>query len=119
MITSNVKVMVVGDTGVGKTCLLSTFANNVFPTQYTPTIFDNMSTGVTIQNQTVVVNLWDTAGQEEYRQLRALSYPETGTILPNQSLLFHFYQEKHHIHSYDNIISPTFYISKSKSNSKI
>lgn len=38
---SNVKLVVVGDGAIGKTCLLVVFAKGTFPEQYVPTVFEN------------------------------------------------------------------------------
>lgn len=43
--------------------------------------FDNYSSLVTCDGQTVSLGLWDTAGQEDYDRLRPLSYPDTDVIL--------------------------------------
>eukprot|EP01133_Synstelium_polycarpum_P009814 gene9814-11464_t len=67
----DIKVMVVGDMSVGKTCLLISYTTNSFPGEYVPTVF----------------GLWDTAGSEEYNSFRPLSYPGTDVFLICFSLI--------------------------------
>eukprot|EP01083_Nonionella_stella_P055130 145506_1 len=81
MATRNIKVVVVGDGAVGKTCLLVSYANNMFPKDYIPTVFDNYTIHTSVDGQVITLNLWDTAGQEEYDNLRPLSYAETDVFL--------------------------------------
>ena len=75
------KLVVVGDGGCGKTSLLIVYAQNRFPEEYVPTVFENYVPLVQFRGQTVELALWDTAGQEEYDRLRPLSYPESDVIL--------------------------------------
>ncbi|KAJ2911817.1 hypothetical protein MD484_g8594, partial [Candolleomyces efflorescens] len=75
------KLVVVGDGGCGKTCLLIVYAENRFPESYIPTVFENYVTQVQFEGKLVELALWDTAGQEEYDRLRPLSYPESDVIL--------------------------------------
>ncbi|KAK3941698.1 GTP-binding protein rhoC [Diplogelasinospora grovesii] len=76
------KIVVVGDGGCGKTCLLISYSQGYFPEKYVPTVFENYITYPTHppSGKTVELALWDTAGQEEYDRLRPLSYPETDLI---------------------------------------
>ncbi|TFK35816.1 signal transducer [Crucibulum laeve] len=75
------KLVVVGDGGCGKTCLLIVYAENRFPEAYIPTVFENYVTQVSFEGKEIELALWDTAGQEEYDRLRPLSYPESDVIL--------------------------------------
>lgn len=80
--TYSKKIVVVGDGGCGKTCLLISYSQGYFPEKYVPTVFENYIT-YPIHPPTgkiVELALWDTAGQEEYDRLRPLSYPETDLI---------------------------------------
>lgn len=78
----NMKIVVVGDGGCGKTCLLVSYAQNEFPEIYVPTVFENYVTTVVAPNgKTIELALWDTAGQEEYDRLRPLSYPDVDVLL--------------------------------------
>ena len=57
---SYLKVVVVGDGAVGKTCLQLRFANKSFPRDYVPTVFDNYAPQVLRNNKPYTLSLWDT-----------------------------------------------------------
>jgi len=73
--------VVVGDGAVGKTCLLISFASDRFPIDYIPTVFENYTAQMKVNNDPVLLHLWDTAGQEEYDRLRPLSYPGSDVVI--------------------------------------
>eukprot|EP01095_Lingulamoeba_sp_RSL-Kostka_P012177 TRINITY_DN4780_c1_g1_i5.p1 TRINITY_DN4780_c1_g1~~TRINITY_DN4780_c1_g1_i5.p1 ORF type:complete len:225 (+),score=82.90 TRINITY_DN4780_c1_g1_i5:396-1070(+) len=78
---NRIKLVVVGDGAVGKTSLLVTFADGLFPEEYVPTVFDNKTAEIEYQGKTIYLQLWDTAGQEDYDRLRPLSYPGSDIVL--------------------------------------
>jgi Ras-related protein Rab-7A len=64
------KVVFLGDAGVGKTSILNQFVNRDFSLQYRPTIgADFTSRQVEVDGTFLTLQLWDTAGQERYRSL--------------------------------------------------
>jgi len=78
---TRIKLVVVGDGAVGKTCLLISFSTDKFPEEYVPTVFDNYTAQMELNGEPILLHLWDTAGQEDYDRLRPLSYPGTDVVL--------------------------------------
>ncbi|KAK7092808.1 rho-related protein racA-like [Littorina saxatilis] len=77
----NMKLTIVGDGAVGKSCLFITYTTNSFPAEYVPTVFDNYSVHIRLEGKLYNIGFWDTAGQEDYDRLRPLSYPQTDIFL--------------------------------------
>jgi len=76
------KLVIVGDGAVGKTCLIMAYAENSFPEGYVPTVFDTYSMTIDLQpGVKKIIEIFDTAGQEEYDRLRPLAYPGTNLFM--------------------------------------
>ncbi len=61
------KIVILGDSGVGKTSLLQQYVNSKTSAQTKPTIgADFQKKEVMIENQIVNLQIWDTAGQEKF-----------------------------------------------------
>merc|ERR1712110_1314481 len=87
IVNRNCKVVIVGDGCVGKTCLLHRFKNDKFYKDYVPTVFDTYAAKIHITDtQHVTLELWDTAGQEQYEKLRPLSYANADIIILTYSI---------------------------------
>jgi len=70
-----IKVVLLGDSGVGKTSLMERFVNHRFSQQYKATIgADFLSKDVTVEDKSVTMQIWDTAGQERYQSLGSAFY---------------------------------------------
>ncbi|XP_021089002.1 rho-related GTP-binding protein RhoF isoform X2 [Mesocricetus auratus] len=75
------KIVIVGDGGCGKTSLLMVYCQGSFPEHYAPSVFEKYTASVAVGNKEVTLNLYDTAGQEDYDRLRPLSYQNTHLVL--------------------------------------
>jgi len=67
--------VLIGDSGVGKSCLLLRFADDAFTESYISTIgVDFRFRTVKIDKKTVKLQIWDTAGQERFRTITSAYY---------------------------------------------
>jgi small GTP-binding protein len=66
----NFKTVIVGETGVGKSSIISKGVNNIFNEDYKATIcFDHTWKNYKVNNSKIRIQLWDTCGQEVYHSL--------------------------------------------------
>ena len=64
------KIIVIGDSGVGKSCLTNRATTNLFEDAYSATVgFEFLSFNIKIEDKVIKVQIWDTCGQELYRSL--------------------------------------------------
>eukprot|EP00617_Octactis_speculum_P005033 CAMPEP_0185790900 /NCGR_PEP_ID=MMETSP1174-20130828/158068_1 /TAXON_ID=35687 /ORGANISM="Dictyocha speculum, Strain CCMP1381" /LENGTH=226 /DNA_ID=CAMNT_0028485771 /DNA_START=165 /DNA_END=844 /DNA_ORIENTATION=+ len=71
----NSKLVLLGDTAVGKSCLAVRFVHDEFYQDRGPTVGAAFLTReVVLEDATVKFEIWDTAGQERYRSLASLYY---------------------------------------------
>jgi Ras-related protein Rab-7A len=72
------KLLLLGDAGVGKTSLLNQFVNREFTAQYKATIGSDFSSKqLDVDGKFVTLQIWDTAGQERFQSLGPTFYRGT------------------------------------------
>lgn len=77
-----VKTVVVGDSGVGKTCLMRRFHEGVFQPSYMATIgVDFCIKHLSVDGKAVKLQIWDTAGQERFRNITSAYYRGADAVL--------------------------------------
>ena len=64
----------IGDKVAGKTKLLISYTTNAYPTEYSPTVYDNYSANVMVDGKPICLGLWDTAGQEDCTHVASVWY---------------------------------------------
>ena len=64
------QLLIIGDTSVGKTSLITRYTNGTFKEEYLATVgLDYYSKEEIINNKTINIKIWDTAGQERFKAL--------------------------------------------------
>ena len=64
------KIIIIGDSSVGKSCLTLRATKGIFESVYTPTVgFEFLTFYLKIENSNIKLQIWDTCGQEVYRSL--------------------------------------------------
>lgn len=86
------KVIILGDSGVGKTSLMNQYVNKKFSNQYKATIgADFLTKEVQVDDRTVTMQIWDTAGQERFQSLGVAFYRGADCcVLGEFKLIFFF-----------------------------
>jgi len=69
------KLLIIGDSGVGKSCILLRFADDTYTESYISTIgVDFKIKTIELEGKTVKLQIWDTAGQERFRTITSSYY---------------------------------------------
>ncbi|EAW77641.1 RAB8B, member RAS oncogene family, isoform CRA_a [Homo sapiens] len=69
------KLLLIGDSGVGKTCLLFRFSEDAFNTTFISTIgIDFKIRTIELDGKKIKLQIWDTAGQERFRTITTAYY---------------------------------------------
>ena len=72
---SLIKLLLIGDSGVGKSCLLLRFSEDSFQTSFITTIgIDFKIRTIEMDGKRVKLQIWDTAGQERFRTITQAYY---------------------------------------------
>jgi len=72
---TTLKILIIGESGVGKSSLMLRFVDDTFDPEQSATIgVDFRVTTINIDNQLVKLAIWDTAGQERFRTLTPSYY---------------------------------------------
>jgi Ras-related protein Rab-1A len=75
------KILILGDSGVGKTSILIKYINNKFDESHIATIgVDYMDKTIKYKNINVKLQIWDTSGQEKFRSIARNFYRNSDAI---------------------------------------
>lgn len=70
-----IKLLMIGDSGVGKSCLLLRFSDDSFTTSFITTIgIDFKIKTIELDGKRIKLQIWDTAGQERFRTITTAYY---------------------------------------------
>jgi small GTP-binding protein len=76
------KLLIVGESGVGKTCMLLRFADNLFEEDFLSTIgVDFKVKEIVVNEKRVKLQIWDSAGQERFRNITSSYYRNCSGII--------------------------------------
>ena len=76
------KVIFVGDSSVGKSCIINRYINNSFSNLVEVTLGCNsLLKTITIDNYNIKFDIWDTAGMEKFRSLNAQFYKDANIVI--------------------------------------
>ena len=73
-----IKIILTGESGVGKTCIINQYINQRFDTAFLSTIgTDKSLKEIKVKDKILKLEIWDTAGQEKYRSINKIFMKDT------------------------------------------
>ena len=79
------KICLVGESGVGKTCIIDRFVKDTFredePTTVSPSYSEKILKFDEYKGKTVKFHIWDTAGQEKFRSVGKIFYNDAKAVI--------------------------------------
>lgn len=75
------KVILIGDTGVGKTCLFNSILGDKFGETLATATPDKIRKTFSEDNRRVTIDLWDTGGQEQFARLTRSAFANVDTVI--------------------------------------
>lgn len=82
------KVIIIGDSGIGKTVLITRFCESTFKESYVATIgVDFKIKTMTLDNRRYKLQIWDTAGQERFKNITQTYYKGAAGIVLTYSIV--------------------------------
>ena len=78
-----VKTVLLGESGVGKSCIILRYINGIFSSTHSSTILSTFSSKKIKfdENTLITLNIWDTVGQEKFRAITKINYQDAAVII--------------------------------------
>ena len=107
------KVVLLGESGVGKTCIISRYINDRFDEKTVSTNGASYgSKSITVASKVIRMDIWDTAGQEKFRSMAKFFYKDATiailvydiTRIESFKAVKEFWYEQLKLHALKNIV---------------
>ena len=77
-----IKTVLLGESGVGKSCIILRYINDIFSFNHVSTILSTYSSKtIKINNTEITFDIWDTAGQEKFRSIAKINYKDAAVVI--------------------------------------